>query len=125
MGRREGAPNVSAIGAGLRCRCPACGEGRLFDGFLTVARRCPACGLDFTGLDTGDGPAVFVILVGGLIVVAGALIVEVTITPPYWVHAAIWLPAILLVTLGLLRPFKATLVALHYRHLPPQDSDRD
>ena len=76
-----------AIKRGLRTRCPRCGEGRLFAGFLEVAPRCERCGLDYAFVDSADGPAVFVILISGFIVVFAALIVEFVYAPPYWVHA--------------------------------------
>jgi uncharacterized protein (DUF983 family) len=104
------------IGRGLSCRCPRCGEGRLFQGFLTLRPRCENCGLDFSFADAGDGPAVFIILIGGFIVVFAAMITEVVYQPPYWVHAALWPPLILLVTLAPLRPMKGLLIALQYYH---------
>jgi uncharacterized protein (DUF983 family) len=109
-------PQVSPWAAGLSCRCPKCGRGRLFDGFLTLAERCDACGADLRKADSGDGPAVFIIFVLGALVVPLALWVESAFQPPYWVHVAIWPIAILAGTLALLRPFKATLIALQYRH---------
>jgi uncharacterized protein (DUF983 family) len=63
-----------AISRGLRGRCPQCGEGHLFRGFLTMRPRCESCGLDYSFADAGDGPAIFVILIGGFIVVFSALI---------------------------------------------------
>ncbi len=78
--------------------------------------RCSSCGLDYAQADTGDGPAVFIILIVGAIVVAAALLVELTIMPPYWVHALLWPPLILGLSLGLLRPAKALMMALQYRH---------
>jgi uncharacterized protein (DUF983 family) len=104
------------IARGLRGRCPRCGKGKLFQGFLTLRSACDQCGLDFNFADAGDGPAVFVILVGGAIVVFAALITEVVYQPPYWVHAMLWLPLILLVTLGPLRPIKGLLIAVQYHH---------
>lgn len=106
--------STSPVLSGLRCRCPRCGEGKLLDGFLTLAPKCEACGLDYGFADAGDGPAVFVILLAGFIVVAAALVVEVKYQPPYWVHAALWLPLILASTLGLLRPTKGLLISLQY-----------
>jgi uncharacterized protein (DUF983 family) len=111
-----GLPEISPYAAGLRCRCPRCGEGRLFTGFLTLAPRCERCSLDFGFADAGDGPAVFVILIAGFVVVGLAVMVEFLWRPPYWVHAVLWIPAILAVTLGLLRPLKGTLIALQYFH---------
>jgi uncharacterized protein (DUF983 family) len=105
-----------AILRGLRGRCPGCGEGTLYRGFINLKPACETCGLDFGFADAGDGPAVFAILIGGFIVVFAALMVEFTYQPSYWVHAALWLPLILLVTLGPLRPIKGVLIALQYHH---------
>jgi uncharacterized protein (DUF983 family) len=107
---------VSPFVAGLASRCPRCGKGRLFQGFLTLRPRCEQCGLDFAFIDAGDGPAVFVILFAGFIVVGAALIVEVVYQPPYWVHALLWAPLILVTTIGPLRPMKGLLIALQYHH---------
>lgn len=101
---------------GLRGRCPHCGEGKLFQGFLSLKPKCSHCGVDYHFADAGDGPAVFVILIGGALVVFAALITEVVYQPPYWAHAALWLPMVLLVTLGPLRPIKGILIALQYHH---------
>ena len=102
--------------AGLLCACPRCGKGKLFSGFLTLRPRCEVCGLDYGFADAGDGPAVFIILFAGFVVVVAALITEVVYQPPFWVHAALWLPLILIVTLGPLRPMKGLLIALQYHH---------
>lgn len=111
------APSIyESIGRGLRGRCPRCGDGKLFSGFLGLRSSCDHCGLDYNFADAGDGPAVFVVLIGGALVVFAALITEVVYQPPYWVHAALWLPMILLVTLGPLRPIKGVLIALQYHH---------
>ncbi len=104
------------IGRGLACRCPRCGKGRLFNGFLTLAPRCERCGLDYSFADSGDGPAVFVILIAGFIVVGAALMVEMRYEPPYWVHAVLWGPLILITTLWPLRAMKGLLIALQYHH---------
>jgi uncharacterized protein (DUF983 family) len=109
-------PPVSTYIAGLTCRCPRCGKGKLFAGFLSLKPRCEACGLDFSFADAGDGPAVFVILFAGFVVVAAALAVEVLYQPPFWVHALLWLPLILIVTLGPLRSIKGLLIALQYQN---------
>lgn len=109
-------PPVSPVGAGIRAKCPRCGRGRLFSGFLTVAPSCANCRLDFGFSDSGDGPAVFIILIVGFVVAGAALIVEVAYQPAYWVHAILWLPLILVLTLFLLRPFKGILIALQYRN---------
>jgi uncharacterized protein (DUF983 family) len=102
--------------AGMTGRCPRCGEGKLFAGFLDLAPHCERCGLDYAFIDAGDGPAVFVILIAGFVVVAAALMVEVVYQPPFWLHAVLWGPLILLVTLAPLRLLKGILVALQYHH---------
>ena len=109
-------PSVPPYAAGLRCRCPRCGKGKLFAGYLTLVPRCERCNLDFSFADAGDGPAVFVILIAGFVVVGSALVVEAMWRPPYWLHAMLWLPLLLLLTLGLLRPLKGLLVALQFHH---------
>ena len=106
----------SAFRAAFLGLCPRCGKGKLFDGYLTVAKRCSACGLDYAMFDAGDGPAVFVILIVGAIVAGGALLVEVNFKPPYWVHAAIWLPTTAILTFVFLRLAKALLLVLQYKH---------
>jgi uncharacterized protein (DUF983 family) len=109
-------PPISAISAGLSGRCPRCGDGRLFSGFISVAPRCEVCGLDYSFADAGDGPAVFVALFGGFIVLGAALWTEIVYQPPIWVHMAVFLPLTLVVCLGLLRPLKGVLIALQYRN---------
>jgi uncharacterized protein (DUF983 family) len=112
----QASPGKLPIGRGLRGRCPRCGEGHLFRGFLSLRPVCERCGLDYGFADAGDGPAVFVILIGGGIVVFAALITEVLYQPPYWLHAMLWFPLILIVTLAPLRMFKGLLIALQYHH---------
>ena len=102
--------------AGLACRCPRCGKGKMFSGFLGLKPVCEVCGLDYGFVDAGDGPAVFVILFAGFIVVGAALVVEMRYQPPLWVHAALWLPLILATTLLPLRSMKGLMVALQYHH---------
>ncbi|MCR4266749.1 DUF983 domain-containing protein [Nitratireductor sp. ZSWI3] len=109
-------PPVDPVSAGLGGRCPRCGEGRLFSGFLTVGRRCGNCGLDYGFADAGDGPAVFVILIIGFIVVGLALWMEVTLSPPLWVHFLLWIPLTLVLALTALRLIKGLLIALQYRN---------
>lgn len=107
---------VPPLLAGLRCRCPRCGEGRLFEGLLAVRASCAQCGLDLRAHDAGDGPAVFVILLLGALVVAAALTVEMKFAPPLWIHALLWPMFILGGAIAMLRPLKAMLIALQYRH---------
>ncbi|WP_042442692.1 DUF983 domain-containing protein [Azospirillum sp. B510] len=109
-------PTVSPLSAGLRCVCPRCGKGRLFHGYLTVAERCEACGLDFAQVDSGDGPAVFLIFILGFLVVPVALWVSMSVDWPLWLHAIVWSIVVLSLTLGMLRPAKASVIALQYRY---------
>jgi uncharacterized protein (DUF983 family) len=101
---------------GLACKCPRCGKGKLYAGFLTLRPACENCGLDYAFIDSGDGPAVFIIMIAGAIVVGAALIVEVKYQPSFWLHAALWLPLILATTLLPLRSMKALLIALQFHH---------
>jgi uncharacterized protein (DUF983 family) len=88
----------------------------LFAGYLNVAPRCASCDLDYSPFDAGDGPAVFVILIVGFLVAGGALLVEAAFSPPYWVHAVIWVPAVVILSVSFLRLAKSTLLVLQYRH---------
>ncbi|HEV8678869.1 MAG TPA: DUF983 domain-containing protein [Stellaceae bacterium] len=115
-GERAHFPPVSVAWAAFACRCPRCGEGRLFTGLLTVRAACPACGLDLSAEDAGDGPQVFVILFLGLIAVGLAAFVELKFAPPIWVHMVLWTPLILGGAILMLRPLKAGLIALQYKH---------
>jgi uncharacterized protein (DUF983 family) len=101
---------------GLACKCPRCGTGKLYAGFLNLRPSCESCGLDYAFIDSGDGPAVFIIMIAGAIVVGAALIVEIKYQPPFWLHAALWLPLILVTTLLPLRSMKALLIALQFHH---------
>jgi uncharacterized protein (DUF983 family) len=107
---------AEAVFRGLGCRCPRCGGGKLYAGFLRLAPRCEACELDYAFIDSGDGPAIFIIMIAGAIVVACALIVEIKYQPPFWVHAVLWLPLIIATTLLPLRPMKSLLIALQFHH---------
>lgn len=107
----------SPIDAGLKCVCPRCGEGPLFRGFLTIRARCESCGLDLGFAQGSEGPAVFIILIVGFVVVAAAALVEVAFHPHPLVHLALWIPATIILSLLLLRPLKAMMVAFHYRHV--------
>jgi uncharacterized protein (DUF983 family) len=107
---------VSVWRAALAGRCPRCGKGRLFRGLLDIAPACPACGLDLAAHDAGDGPAVLAILLLGAVLVGGAVWVEFRFEPPLWVHAVLWPLVALPGAVAVMRPAKAALVALQYRH---------
>ena len=110
----------SPIKTGLAGRCPRCGKGKLFHGFITLAKSCDVCDLDYDFADSGDGPAVFVMLLAGFVMVGAALLVEVYYEPPYWLHLLVFLPLTLFVCLGMLRPMKGVLIALQYHNRAEQ-----
>jgi uncharacterized protein (DUF983 family) len=107
---------VSPLSAGLRCRCPNCGEGQVFQGYLKFKTRCAACDADFSIADAGDGPAFFVMFAALIVIVPSAMIFELAFSPPAWVHALIWPPVTFAFCIALLRPFKATLFALQWKN---------
>jgi uncharacterized protein (DUF983 family) len=111
------APSLgSTLWAGIAGRCPSCQRGKLFAGYLTLAPKCTVCGLDYSFADSGDGPAVFVILVTGFVVTGLALFTEMRYAPPYWLHALLWGPLAIILPLVLLRSFKGALIALQFKH---------
>ena len=112
---------------GWRCRCPNCGEGRMFRAYLKVVDRCAVCGTELFHQRADDAPPYFVILITGHIVVPAALLVETAFAPPYWVHALLWVPLTLGLALGLLQPVKGAIVGwqwANYMHgFDPQSED--
>jgi uncharacterized protein (DUF983 family) len=120
---------MTALGRGFRCRCPHCGEGRLFRAFLKVANHCDVCGEALYHHRADDAPPYFTILIVGHIVVPLALLVETEFAPPYWVHTLVWGTLTILLTLGLLQPIKGAIVGwqwAHYMHgFDPDDPEHD
>jgi uncharacterized protein (DUF983 family) len=112
----QDASTPSVLAAGVRARCPRCGEGALFRSGLVLRERCERCGLSYAFADSGDGPAVFAIFILGAVVLGGALLVEFRLQPPVWVHVVLWGVLTPLLALMLLRVLKATLIALQYKH---------
>ncbi|WP_300973098.1 DUF983 domain-containing protein [Sphingomonas sp. LHG3406-1] len=102
-------------GQWLAGTCPACEKGRLFAGPVRLRERCEHCGLDFQQFNVGDGPAAFLILVVGALLVVAALLVDAAFEPPFWVHL-VWIPLGLGLTLGGLRLAKAWLLGAEYRN---------
>ena len=103
-----------SIKRGFRCRCPRCGEGKLFRAFLKVADRCSACGLDFTPHRADDLPAYLVIVIVGHLVVPTALLIETNYAPPVGLQLAIYLPVTLILSLLLLQPVKGAVVGVQW-----------
>lgn len=119
-------PPVDPVSVGMRGRCPRCGQGALFDGLLAPKASCRSCGLDYSFADAGDGPAVFVIMIVGFIVVGLALWLEINYSPPIWLQILLWLPLATILSLAGLRMIKGILIALQYRNKAEEGRlDRD
>ena len=110
----QASPTVTEVA--LKGLCPRCGKPTLFRGWTRFADRCAACGLDLSAFNVGDGPAAFLTLIIGAVIVALAITVELTFSPPFWVHILLWLPLTAIAVVGALRVAKAALIALEYRH---------
>jgi len=108
--------SISVVKVVLNCKCPRCGRGHLFVGLLKLVDKCSACGLQFRSQDVGDGAAAFIVLLLGLVLVGMAVSAEVLFSPPMWVHMCLWTPATIGGSIFLLRPFKALLIALQFKH---------
>jgi uncharacterized protein (DUF983 family) len=61
----EDRPLKPALWRGWRRRCPNCGAGTLFAGYLKVRPTCPSCGEALHHQRADDGPAYLTILVVG------------------------------------------------------------
>ena len=113
-------PTASVVAAGLKARCPRCGEGALFTKGLTLREKCERCGLSYAFADAGDGPAVFAIFILGAVVLGGALLLEFKGHAPVWLHIVLWGIVTPVFAFFLLRVLKATLIALQYKHKAEQ-----
>lgn len=109
-------PPLSPVATGIRGRCPRCGEGHLFKGFLTLRKQCEVCGLDYSFADPADGPAFFVICFACVPAVILAAWIEIAFQAPYWVHLFTTLPFLLATCIPPLRPLKGWLVASQFRY---------
>lgn len=109
-------PEATPLQSGVTGACPRCGAPTLFDGPVRFADKCRACGLDYAGFNVGDGPAAFLTLIIGALVLGLALLVEVTVTPPFWVHVLLWVPVTAGAVVFGLRIAKGMLLALEYRN---------
>ena len=99
----------------FRCQCPKCKQSALFTHYVRSVERCRNCELDLSNQDAGDGPAFFAITIVGFIVTVLATVVELKYEPPYWLHAVIWTPMILIMSIALLRLVKSYLIHLEYQ----------
>ena len=104
----------TAVWRGARNRCPVCGEGRVFVGYLRIVDACESCGAPLGRLRADDAPPYFTIFVVGHIVVPGMLLLEQNVHPPSWVHMVTWVPVTLLLTLALLPPIKGAVIGAQW-----------
>mgnify|MGYP001231472328 CR=1 FL=1 len=113
-------PDTSLIKTGLACKCPKCETGNIYKPGLTLTLKdkCDVCGLDLAKNDSADGPAVFLIFILGFALVPLALILDASFDIPLIVHGIVWSVVALALTVGSLRPLKAYIIALQYKHLP-------
>lgn len=95
---------------GLFNRCPFCGEGKVFSGYLRVVPECSHCHAPLGRLRADDAPPYFTIFIAGHILVPIALWVEKGYQPPMWLHMALWLPLFTIICILLLRPIKGAVV---------------
>jgi uncharacterized protein (DUF983 family) len=105
-------PMPVAIGRGLLGKCPNCGQAKLFAGYLTVVAECPVCAAPLGLVRADDAPPYFTIFIVGHLILGGMLALERAASPPMWVHAVIWLPLTVILSLALLRPIKGGTVGL-------------
>jgi len=119
-----GRSTAELLSLGFRGRCPKCGRGSLFKGFLDIADRCGNCGLGFGGHDAGDGPAVAGIFILGFGIVGLAWGLESFFSPPLWLHGLLWIPVTLIGTVVVLRPLKGMTVALQYKFRAVDEEDK-
>ncbi|MBX7495599.1 DUF983 domain-containing protein [Qipengyuania sp. 6B39] len=120
---QEGQPGLGQ--AALRGLCPRCGANTLFGGMLAFADKCRACGLDFWRFNVGDGPAALVTLAVGTITVGLAIWLQLSVEPPLWVHALLWVPLTFALVIGGLRVAKAWLLASEYRNNAREAGSKD
>jgi uncharacterized protein (DUF983 family) len=127
MAGAEPAPNIepSPGQVALKGLCPRCAAPTLFVGWAKFADSCRACGLDFTRFNVGDGPAAFLTLILGAIVVGLAIWLELAAHPPWWVHVLLWVPLTAAAVLGALRVSKGALIALEYRNRAAEVRNED
>jgi uncharacterized protein (DUF983 family) len=107
-------PPLSPLKTGLACKCPRCGEGDLYQGFLTLKQQCPSCGLDYSKADSGDGPAVFMIFIVGFLSVLAAMILQLVLHAPIWLVLGLSVGLTIVLIATLIRPLKAIMVAQQY-----------
>jgi len=112
----EPLPAAPPLAQAVKGECPRCGAPTLFIGLTRFADHCRACDLDFSRFNVGDGPAAFLTLILGAIIVAAAITLELTVSPPFWVHVVLWVPLTTIGVIASLRVAKAALIGAEYRN---------
>lgn len=124
MGKASGHQDIKefweTLLAGMNCKCPKCNGSRLYPSLLSFKMKssCESCGLDLTQNDSADGPAVFMIFILGFVIVPAALILDLSIQPPMWVHGVLWTSLCVIVSVLTLKPLTSYILALQYKHRP-------
>jgi uncharacterized protein (DUF983 family) len=106
---------VSIVASGLFLKCPACGKGRVYKGFLKPADKCSECGLEISKHDAGDGPAYFVMFITSFLITALAAIMEIKYSPETWVFIVTIIPVLLISSISLLIIFKSLFISIQYK----------
>lgn len=119
MKETSGAPRfsiASLLVEAAQGRCPQCGAPALFASVVRFAARCRQCELDYDQFNVGDGPAAFLTMIIGGLMLGIALVVEFAVHPPVWLHVLLWAPLTVAAVVGALRVAKAALLTLEYRN---------
>lgn len=109
-------PPISPLKTGVGGKCPRCGRGKLFSGYLAVAKSCASCGLSYDFADSGDGAAWFVMLFACVFGVGSIIGLEIAYSPPFWVHILIAIPMLIILPMIMLRPAKGFLLCQQWKH---------
>jgi uncharacterized protein (DUF983 family) len=110
----KGQPTI--VRAALFGLCPQCGTKSMFASATQFSDKCPACTLDYQQFNVGDGPAALLIIPIGAIIIGLAILLDIAIRPPFWVHVIIWVPVTAVLVIGFLRAAKGAMLALEFRN---------
>jgi uncharacterized protein (DUF983 family) len=109
-------PPISPVKTGIGGKCPRCGRGKLFNGYLAVAHSCTSCGLSYSFADSGDAAVWFVMLIACVFGVGSIIGVEIAYSPSFWVHVAIAIPTLIILPMLMLRPMKGFFLCQQWKH---------
>ena len=96
--------------------CPQCGAQSMFASATQFNSKCPACALDYSQFNVGDGPAALMIIPIGALIITLAVLLDIAVRPPFWVHALIWIPLTAVIVVAFLRVAKGIMLTLEYRN---------